>query len=96
MDKLYCVLITTKTSNILEDLETLRYFQSNISQCLLNQISYLISHFNYRLFVRVINEYTSSQTKGSSDEQAINDNAFTLIFAFDEIVALGMNESYSQ
>jgi len=69
MDKLYCVLITTKTSNILEDLETLR------------------------LFVRVINEYTSSQTKGSSDEQAISENAFTLIFAFDEIVALGYRES---
>jgi len=69
MDKLYCVLITTKTSNILEDLETLR------------------------LFVRVINEYTSSPTKSSSDEQAILDNAFTLIFAFDEIVALGYRES---
>jgi hypothetical protein len=46
--------------------------------------------FNNRLFVRVINEYTSTPTKGSSDEQAINDNAFTLIFAFDEIVALGI------
>ncbi|KAI1301798.1 Coatomer subunit delta [Halotydeus destructor] len=69
MDKLYCVLITTKTSNILEDLETLR------------------------LFVRVINEYTSAQNKSSSDEQAILDNAFTLIFAFDEIVALGYRES---
>jgi hypothetical protein len=69
MDKLYCVLITTKTSNILEDLETLR------------------------LFVRVINEYTSVPNKTSSDEQAILDNAFTLIFAFDEIVALGYRES---
>ncbi|XP_054159000.1 coatomer subunit delta-like [Oppia nitens] len=69
MDKLYCVLITTKTSNILEDLETLR------------------------LFVRVISEYTSNQTKGTSDEQSIADNAFTLIFAFDEIVALGYRES---
>jgi len=69
MDKLYCVLITTKTSNILEDLETLR------------------------LFVRVINEYTSAPNKSISDEQAILDNAFTLIFAFDEIVALGYRES---
>jgi len=69
MDKLYCVLITTKTSNILEDLETLR------------------------LFVRVINEYTAVPNKSSSDEQAILDNAFTLIFAFDEIVALGYRES---
>ncbi|XP_015795970.1 coatomer subunit delta [Tetranychus urticae] len=68
MDKLYCVLITTKTSNILEDLETLR------------------------LFVRVISEYTSNHGK-TSDEQAILDNAFTLIFAFDEIVALGYRES---
>lgn len=68
MDKLYCVLITTKTSNILEDLETLR------------------------LFVRVINEYTTTN-KSHSDEQAILDNAFTLIFAFDEIVALGYREN---
>nr|XP_046913330.1 coatomer subunit delta-like isoform X2 [Dermatophagoides farinae] len=68
MDKLYCVLITTKTSNILEDLETLR------------------------LFVRVINEYTIT-SKNHSDEQAISDNAFTLIFAFDEIVALGYREN---
>lgn len=69
MDRLYCVLITTKTSNILEDLETLR------------------------LFVRVINEYTSDSSKSGSDEQAVLDNAFTLIFAFDEIVALGYRES---
>jgi len=69
MDRLYCVLITTKTSNILEDLETLR------------------------LFVRVINEYTSTPSKNLTDEQAISENAFTLIFAFDEIVALGYRES---
>lgn len=71
MDRLYCVLITTKTSNILEDLETLR------------------------LFVRVIGEYTShgSSNKSITDEQAVLDNAFTLIFAFDEIVALGYRES---
>ena len=70
MDRLYCVLITTKTSNILEDLETLR------------------------LFVRVINEYTPPpNSKSGSDETAVLDNAFTLIFAFDEIVALGYRES---
>jgi len=42
-----------------------------------------------RLFVRVINEYTSTPSKNLTDEQAISENAFTLIFAFDEIVALG-------
>ncbi|XP_065226061.1 coatomer subunit delta [Planococcus citri] len=64
LDKLYMLLITTKTSNILEDLETLR------------------------LFVRVIQEYCRS-----NEESEIRENAFNLIFAFDEIVALGYRES---
>lgn len=64
IEKLYLVLITTKNSNILEDLETLR------------------------LFARVIPEYCRTQ-----DEQDIADHAFELIFAFDEVVALGYRES---
>ena len=58
------VLITTKSSNILEDLETLR------------------------LFARVIPEYCRNQ-----DEADIANHAFELIFAFDEVVALGYRES---
>ena len=63
-EKLYVLLITTKTSNILEDLETLR------------------------LFARVVPEYCRSM-----DESEIVENAFQIIFAFDEIVALGYRES---
>ncbi|KAI6240606.1 Coatomer subunit delta [Aphelenchoides fujianensis] len=64
LDQIYMCLVTTKTSNILEDLETLR------------------------LFARIIPEYCRS-----NEESEILANAFELIFAFDEVVALGHREN---
>jgi len=64
IEKLFVLLITTKASNILEDLETLR------------------------LFAKVIPEYCKN-----FEESEISDQAFSLIFAFDEIVALGYREN---
>lgn len=64
LEKIYMLLITTKASNILEDLETLR------------------------LFARLIPEYCKTM-----EEAEIVNQAFPLIFAFDEVVALGYREN---
>jgi coatomer subunit delta len=59
-NQIYLLLITTKTSNIVEDLGTLR------------------------LLAKVVPDVA-----GGLQEQAINDHAFELIFAFDEVLTTG-------
>jgi coatomer subunit delta len=82
LEKLYMLLITTKASNILEDLETLRLFSRVV-------ISLFVSvRHHIHIFSPQIPEYCRAM-----DEGEIAENAFNLIFAFDEIVALGYRES---
>lgn len=83
MEKLYMLLITTKASNILEDLETLRLFSKVVSW----EMFVVVFHICWRKFFK-IPEYCRTL-----DEKDIVENAFNLIFAFDEIVALGYRES---
>lgn len=64
LEELFLILITTKNSNILEDLETMR------------------------LFARMIPDYCDISSPAD-----VSENAFDLIFAFDEIVALGYREN---
>ena len=59
-NNLYLLLITTKTSNIVEDLGTLR------------------------LLAKVVPDVS-----GGLQENTINENAFDLIFAFDEVLTAG-------
>ena len=50
-------------------------------------------HFLRRLFVSVISEnITASKVSTASLEKSILDNAFSLIFAFDELVSFGYRE----
>ena len=71
-----------QASNILEDLETLRLFSRVIPE-------YCRSVFS----IGNSCERVLTQTLRNMDEADILDNSFSLIFAFDEIVALGYRES---
>ncbi|KAL4608628.1 coatomer subunit delta-like, partial [Arapaima gigas] len=83
LEKLYMVLITTKNSNILEDLETLRLFSRVVrsSCCLAATPIYLAGPLQIPEYCRVL------------EEGEISEHCFDLIFAFDEIVALGYREN---
>jgi hypothetical protein len=63
LEDLYIVLITSKSSNIVEDLETLH------------------------IIAKLVPEYTKT-----FDEASICQHTFELVFAFDEVVALGYRE----
>lgn len=65
MEALYLVMITNKSSNILEDLEILR------------------------LLVKVIQDSCSVHV----NEDEVKKNAFSIIFAFDQVISFGHRES---
>jgi len=68
LEELYLVVITSKQSNIVEDLATLQ------------------------IFSRVLPEYCGS----SVTERTVVQFGFDLVFAFDEVVALGYKENISK
>ncbi len=55
MEKLYMLLITTKTSNILEDLETLRLFARVVSHEMINLLETANSYCNKKVILRFLN-----------------------------------------
>lgn len=82
LEKFYMLLITTKASNILEDMATLRLFSRVVSY-----FNYISDLFLYKICSKVL-EYCESV-----NEKQICEHSFDLIFAFDEIVALGYREN---
>ena len=71
------LVVTTKNSNIIEDLETLRTLAKR---------TFLLPPITS--FTIVIPEYA-----GSIQEEAVVDHAFDIIFALDELITFGgMNE----
>ena len=71
---LFLVLITTKDSNIIENLETLR---------LLSKLLQEICHAN---------PGASSTQSAITNEETVLNNAFDLVFAFDEAISFGYRE----
>jgi hypothetical protein len=71
---LFLVLITTKNSNMIENLETLR---------LLSKLMQEICHAN---------PATTSTQSAITNEETVLQNAFDLVFAFDEAISFGYRE----
>mmetsp|Transcript_43367 Transcript_43367/g.70366 ORF Transcript_43367/g.70366 Transcript_43367/m.70366 type:complete len:528 (+) Transcript_43367:87-1670(+) len=80
MENLYLLLITTKSSNIMEDLETLRLLAKVVSE-------------NTAAAKETDSEGQIGEYQSALDEQAITENAFEIIFAFDEVISLGYREN---
>ena len=85
LDKVYVLLITTRASNILEDLETLRLFARVVSN---SQPVWWLIHLKNIFLAKQVPEYCRT-----FEEAEIRDNVFNLISAFDEIIALGYREN---
>ncbi|KAH7516228.1 hypothetical protein FEM48_Zijuj10G0113000 [Ziziphus jujuba var. spinosa] len=89
IEALYLLLVTNKQSNILEDLDTLRTLSKlEHHTCYTCDTSCLDRKMVGSLSLFKVPEYSMSL-----DEEGICKTAFELIFAFDEVIALGHKEN---
>lgn len=84
LEQLYIVLLTNKASNILEDLETLHLLAKLVC-----------SNDEFMQAQCWASVQVPEYCKSGLEENEVLKSAFDLIFAFDEVIALGYKEKVS-
>ena len=89
LESLYMLIITNKSSNIVEDLDTLHLMAKLVRKLSFSFLSILIIDTN-RYFIFQVPIYCLSL-----EEKFIQKYAFELVFALDEVISAGHKEKVS-